>query len=63
MQVPTDKNIMRPDGGDIKTVQDAVYLGGLVSCDGRVATELSSRLGTASRTFKQLDTLWTTSSL
>ena len=63
MQVSTNKKIMRPDGSDIKTVRDAVYLGGLVSCDGRAATELSKRLGEASRTFKQLDTIWAKSSL
>ena len=58
LQVSTCKKITKPDGGDIKTVRDAVYLGGLVSCDGRASTELSRRLGEARVTFKQLDKVW-----
>ena len=32
MQINTNSNICQPDGGDIKRVRDAVYLGGLITC-------------------------------
>ena len=39
------ERMTNPDGGDIKTVRDAVHLGGLVSGDGRASPELPRRLG------------------
>eukprot|EP00959_Pyramimonas_sp_CCMP1952_P301473 6307518-Pyramimonas_sp.AAC.1 len=37
--------IITEDGGAIKSVREAVYPGGLITCDGKVAAELTRRLG------------------
>ena len=63
MKISTCTKVTRPDGSDIKTMRDAVYLGGLVTCDGKATTEVSRRLGEAAKTFKQLDKRWSRSSL
>ena len=44
-------------------MRDATYSKVLVSCDGKATVEVSRRLGEAASTFKQLDRLWSRSSL
>ena len=63
IQVSTGISISRPDGGAIKTVREAVYLGGLITCDGRVASELSRRIGEATGVFIKLRKMWSHSSV
>ena len=63
IQISTDRAITSPSGEHIKAVRDAIYLGGLISCDGKVATELNRRLGEANRIFKQLHRIWSRTSI
>ena len=63
MQISTNQKVTTPSGSEIKTVRDAVYLGGLLTCDGRASAELCRRLGEASKLFKQLNKLWSHASL
>ena len=58
MQVSTCGAVTRPCGAAIKCVREAVYLGGLITCDGRATREISRRLGESSRTFDQLQQVW-----
>ena len=62
MQINTNSRIFQPDGGEIKTVRDAIYLGGLITCDARTGAELSRRLGEAAGLFKSLSKIWSHSS-
>eukprot|EP00959_Pyramimonas_sp_CCMP1952_P211653 4429263-Pyramimonas_sp.AAC.1 len=63
MQISTHNVISRPDGGAIKSVREAVYRGGPITCDGKVATEPTRRLGECTEMFKQLDKLWSRASI
>ena len=45
MPVKHDGQLTRPDGHVVRCVEDAVYLGGLLTGDGNPATELSRRIG------------------
>ena len=47
-----------PNGETLKCVRQAVYLGGLISCDGKAGNELSRRLGEAGRVFDDLQKIW-----
>eukprot|EP00959_Pyramimonas_sp_CCMP1952_P379290 7945163-Pyramimonas_sp.AAC.1 len=58
IQVGCADTIRMPTGEPVKNVRDAVYLGGIVSCDGRAKHELSRRIGESANTFKQLQKLW-----
>jgi len=58
IQISTGMRIARPDGGPISSVREAVYLGGLITCDGKVASELSRRIGEASGVFNKLRNMW-----
>jgi len=58
MQVSLCGAVTRPCGAAIKCVREAVYLGGLITCDGRATREISRRLGESSRTFDQLQQVW-----
>ena len=40
-----------------------MYLGGLISCDGKISREVSRRLGEGRGVFKSLDKLWSNSNL
>jgi len=51
-------HVHRPDGTRIEPQTDLLYLGSLVSDDGRVQRELSRRLGMAGAEFRQLSRLW-----
>ena len=63
MQISTNKRIAQPNGDAIKCVREAIYLGGLITCDGKVGTELTRRLGEATKVFKQLGKLWNHASI
>eukprot|EP00959_Pyramimonas_sp_CCMP1952_P372924 7809596-Pyramimonas_sp.AAC.1 len=47
-------SIAKPDGGPISTAREAVCLGGLITCDGKAASELSRRIGDATGVFNRL---------
>ena len=63
VQISTVDRVVRPDGGEIKSVREAVYLGALVSCDGKGGRELSRRLAEAHRTFEGLQAAWVNTGL
>ena len=44
MNVCAASDIFRPDGTILTKKREIIYLGGLVTCDGRVAGELNRRL-------------------
>jgi hypothetical protein len=63
MQIRTDEQVRRPDGSMITPATNMVYLGTLLTDDGRVAHELARRLGMASAAFRTLSKVWRHSSL
>ena len=63
MSVRHSSSIEKPDGSNIEKKRDIIYLGGLISCDGRATREVSRRLGEGRGVFKSLDKLWSNSSL
>ena len=58
IQVCTQYVINRPDGNPIVQVREAVYFGGLVTCDGKAGRELVRRLGEGRRVFDGLEKIW-----
>ena len=40
MHIATNVSVVRPDGGPIKAVWEAVYLGGMINCDGKTTPEI-----------------------
>eukprot|EP00959_Pyramimonas_sp_CCMP1952_P102374 2141622-Pyramimonas_sp.AAC.1 len=58
MQIYTNCTVERPDGGPIATVREAIYFGGMITCDARASPELTRRLGETQRIFKQLAKIW-----
>eukprot|EP00959_Pyramimonas_sp_CCMP1952_P398826 8357224-Pyramimonas_sp.AAC.1 len=58
MQMCTNCTVERPDGGPIATIREAIYLGGMITCDARASPELTRRSGEAQRIFKQLAKIW-----
>ena len=54
LQVLCDSPVKRPDGTVIAPAEQMVYLGTMVSSDGRIAQELARRLGMASAEFRTL---------
>ena len=63
MGICTPSSVSRPDGWVIEKKRDIVYLGGLISCDGRCARELSRRIGEGHSIFKILSRLWSHSGI
>ena len=55
--------VRRPDLSIIETQSSLLYLGSVVSDDGRVSTELARRLGMATGEFRKLSRLWRHSAL
>ena len=51
-------DLKQPDGTSIKTKASIVYLGSLLSADGRAGPELSRRLGLAHAEFGALQAIW-----
>ena len=45
-------------GEDVKRKDSMVYLGGLLTADGRIGPELGRRLGMAQRVFQELQRVW-----
>jgi len=58
LRVRHDGQVVSDEGEPIKAVDQAVYLGGLLTADGTPRAELTRRLGEASGVFKKLDALW-----
>ena len=63
MQIGTPSVIKRPDGQDIDSVRQAVYLGGCITCDGKATSEISRRIGECKRYFQQLQQVWAHASI
>jgi sorting nexin-29 len=63
LTVGTETKLRRPDGTIIANDGSLVYLGGLLTGDGRVDSELSRRLGLAAGEYRKLRTLWGHASL
>jgi len=63
MGICTPSSVSRPDAGVNKKKRDIIYLGGLISCDGRCARELSRRIGEGHSIFKILSRLWSHSGI
>ena len=63
MQVSTASRVTQPNGENIKSVREAVYLGGLLTCDGRAVREITRRIGEASRSFSSLESVWKSGSV
>ena len=63
IKIRCDDHVHRPDGTRISPQSDMMYLGSVVSDDGRASRELSRRLGMAAGEFRQLSRLWRHSSL
>ena len=58
MKIRSAEDFPTPDGGIIKSVRQAVYLGGLISCDGRAMAEVTRRLGEGGQIFAKLESVW-----
>ena len=63
MRINTPASVTQPSGATVKSVREAIYLGGLVSCDGRAGLEISRRLWESGRLFDKLHALWKHSSV
>ena len=50
--------VHRPDLSTIEPQSNLLYLGSLVSDDGRISSELARRLGMAAGEFRKLSRLW-----
>ena len=50
--------ITRPTGEVIEGKRNVVYLGGLVTCDGKATIEVNRRIGESRAVFKQLNKIW-----
>ena len=57
-RVRGDGRVEGPGGESVKLAKQAVYLGALVSADGRIGGELNRRIGQASATFSALQRVW-----
>ena len=53
-----EEPILGSDGAPLQQKMEAVYLGGLLSTDGRPVAEVTRRLGEARRTFHNLQAVW-----
>ena len=51
-------SVSGPNGEVIEHKRSVVYLGGLVTCDGRATAEVTGRVGEGRAAFKQLHQLW-----
>ena len=56
--IGTPERLVQPSGDPIKSVREAVYLGGLVTCDGKSLPELKRRLGEGRKALDVLSELW-----
>ena len=58
MQVCTATSISRPDGQQIMSKREVIYLGSIITCDGSCEREVSRRIGEGRSVFKILSKLW-----
>ena len=58
LRVRHEGHVRLPSGTNVKEKDVMVYLGGILSADGRISSELSRRLGAAAADFSQLETVW-----
>ena len=58
LSVCTDETLRAPDFSIIEGEESIIYLGALISSDGRADSEISRRIGLASAEFKQLKQVW-----
>ena len=58
MRVHNTGSIRKPSGEPLKCVNEAAYLGGLLSSDGSARPELTKRIGEATGIFKSLRCCW-----
>ena len=63
MRVRCEDAVHRPDGSAIEAHSELLYLGSVVSDDGRVSKELARRLGMARSEFRALARIWRHSTL
>ena len=63
MPVKCGDVVQGPGGGDIQSKDSMVYLGGLMSSDGKVDSELARRIGAAKCDFRSLQKVWGHASL
>ena len=63
LQVRTEAVVCSPDFIPIAPEEEMLYLGSMISDDGRIGKELSRRLGMASGDFRAMSKLWRHSSL
>ena len=58
MQVRHSEDLLSPSGEAIKSVSQAVYLGGLLCNNGLANASLARRLGEAKLSFHELSLVW-----
>lgn len=63
LKVRADEPLRRPDGSDIQCGAELLYLGSVISQDGRAGRELSRRIGIAQSEFRSLSRMWRHSAL
>ena len=63
MGICTPSTINRPDGSALEKKRELIYLGGLITCDGRVNRELNRRLGEGRSILNELRKLWSHANL
>ena len=63
MSICTGSVVHRPDGTELERKREIVYLGGLITSDGRVSRELSRRVGEGRSILNKLRQLWSHANL
>ena len=58
LQVSTPELVKQPDSQPVKQVREAVYLGGMICCDGKASRELCRRLGEGRAALRCLARIW-----
>jgi hypothetical protein len=58
MAVRTEQTLRHPGGDLIDDAGSLVYLGGLLSADGRADSEVSRRIGATAGDFRKLQKVW-----
>ena len=58
MQISTLARVTQPNGSDIKSVREVVYLGGLITCDGKAGREIARLIGEGYSVFDKLEAVW-----
>ena len=56
-------SLVQPDGSDIKRVTSMNYLGGLLSSDANISSELGRKIGIAMHNFSNLQRIWSHANL